>query len=52
MFEYYGVELSRDVMGTIKQSLSFTTLSECDLGLMKVGTKTSPMSEMVNQNKP
>lgn len=42
------MELSRGIIGTIKQSLSFNTLTECELGEMKAGTKKSPMSEIVD----
>lgn len=38
-------------MGTMKQSFSFTTLSECEIGEQKAGTKRSPMSDLVEQNK-
>lgn len=36
-------------MGTIKQSLSLNTLTECKLEELKVGTKRSHMSGMVDQ---
>lgn len=45
------MELNRGVMGTIKQSLSFTSLSECELGKMKAETKKSSMFEMIDQNE-
>lgn len=49
-FEYYGVELSKGKIGTIKQSLSFNTLEECERREMTIGTKLSLMPEMVYQN--
>lgn len=48
VFKYYRLQLSRGIRGTIKQSLSHTTLVECECGELKARIRKSPMSDLIN----
>lgn len=51
VFEYYGVRMESELVGTIKQALCHTTLVECECSELKARTRKSLMSDLLDQKK-
>lgn len=51
VFEYYSVQLSREIWRIVKKSLSYNTLVECECGNLKAEVRKSPMSDLIDQKE-